>query len=343
MTRIAFVGGGTGGHLTPAIGIAEELIARGHQVEFWLSGREVEQNYVKSGFVQRSLKIDYSKLPKKLAVLVAATRVQKYRWRFKPDVVVSLGGYGGAAAIAAWPRPIICLEGNVVAGKSVRYLSRIAAATLVMFSETATEVPRAKVVGPISRLASQISCREQAAAKFGLDPSRPILLTMGGSQGAVALNQSIIDLMPQLQSSGWQLLALTGAGKSEAMAVAAHECSINSCILEHCDDVGAAYSCADLMVSRGGASTLAEVWLNEIPTFVMPYHHADRQQQLNAEQLAPGVKIFDGSCEAKQMLMSAVDSPEIRTRMRDALKKMLVTDGKGIACDSIEEIAAARQ
>ena len=57
MTRIAFVGGGTGGHLTPAIGIAEELIARGHQVEFWLSGRKVEQNYVKSKFVQRSMKL----------------------------------------------------------------------------------------------------------------------------------------------------------------------------------------------------------------------------------------------------------------------------------------------
>ncbi|MFT7516545.1 MAG: UDP-N-acetylglucosamine--N-acetylmuramyl-(pentapeptide) pyrophosphoryl-undecaprenol N-acetylglucosamine transferase [Myxococcota bacterium] len=336
--RVAFIGGGTGGHLTPAIGIAEELLARGHQVEFWLSGRKVEANYIGDEIPHRSLAIDGSRLPRPLAVVKAFGAVRRYCREFDPQVLVSLGGYGGATALASPRRPIVCLEGNVVAGKSVKLVSRFAERVLVMFEKTALELPRATVVGPISRKSIALPSREQACQKFGFDMQRPVLLTMGGSQGAASLNQHVASMLPQLHAAEWQLLCLTGASKKQAVQEAVDACGINGVVLEHCSDMGSAYACADFMLSRGGASTLAEVWTHHLPTMVMPYMHKDRQQQLNAEQLSPGVRIFDGSQASQYQLFEILANPSERAAMREALMASYTSNGQQIACDYLEEI-----
>jgi UDP-N-acetylglucosamine--N-acetylmuramyl-(pentapeptide) pyrophosphoryl-undecaprenol N-acetylglucosamine transferase len=340
--RVAFVGGGTGGHLTPAIGIAEELQCRGHQVEFWLSGRLVEQNYIADDFTHRSLGIDQSSLPRQLAMFPAAMRLRKYCGQFNPHILVSLGGYAGAAALASPRRTLVCLEGNAVVGKSVKYLSRFAEQVLVMFKETAASLPRSTVVGPISRSSTRQPSREEACLKFGLDPSRPVLLTMGGSQGAASLNGCVLKMLPEIVDAGWQLLALTGANKSAELRRAVENCGASAAVLEHCADMGAAYACADFMLSRGGASTLAEVWLNTTPTMVMPYLHKDMQQHLNAELLSPGVQLFDGSELSRKQLLHNLNDSEAREAMRSALSNKPVADGKKIACDTLEEIAARK-
>jgi len=340
--RVAFIGGGTGGHLTPAIGIAEKLIARGHQVEFWLSGRQVELNYIKDTIPHRSLGIDGSRLPRYLATLKSLPLVRSYCRAFNPDLLVSLGGYGGATALASLPRPIVCLEGNVVVGKSVRLVSKFAKRVLVMFEKTATDVPRATVIGPVSRSATVQPSREQACQQFGFNPAQPVLLTMGGSQGAVSLNSVVIEMLPELKRLGWQLLCLCGANNSQPVQQAVDGSGVNALVLEHCSEMGAAYATADFMLSRGGASTLAEVWLTQTPTMVMPYLHKDRQQQLNAEQLAPGVQIFDGSADARRQLIELLASDELREKMRMSLHHSLVGDGREIACDTLEEIVAQK-
>ncbi|MBC8369399.1 MAG: UDP-N-acetylglucosamine--N-acetylmuramyl-(pentapeptide) pyrophosphoryl-undecaprenol N-acetylglucosamine transferase [Planctomycetes bacterium] len=340
--RVAFIGGGTGGHLTPAIGIAEGMIARGHQVEFWLSGRQVELDYVNDNLPHKSLNIDNSRLPRHLAALKAFPTVRKYCQDFDPQVLVSLGGYAGATALAARRRPIVCLEGNVVVGKSVRVVSRFAKRTLVMFNETAKSLPRATIVGPISRAAVVQPSREQAYAKFKLKPDVKTLLVMGGSQGAVALNNCVLDMLPQIQKSGWQLLCLTGTGKHHALQQAVDDLGVAATILENCNDMGSAYACADLMLSRGGASTLAEVWLNQLPTLVMPYKHHDMQQQRNAEQLSPGVLLFDGSHASRTELLDIMACDQRRSDMRMALAESLVGDGTQIACDCLEEIGGRK-
>jgi UDP-N-acetylglucosamine--N-acetylmuramyl-(pentapeptide) pyrophosphoryl-undecaprenol N-acetylglucosamine transferase len=340
--RVAFVGGGTGGHLTPAIGIAEELMSRGHQVEFWLSGRQVELNYIDDSISHRSLGIDDSALPRYVAALASFPRVRKYCRDFKPDLLVSLGGYGGATALAALPRPLVCLEGNVVVGKAVRLVSHFAKRVLVMFANTAVDVPRATVVGPISRSATALPSREQACAKFDLDHQRPVLLTMGGSQGALSLNQAVIEMLPELKRLNWQLLCLCGPNKQAAVHEAVEASGVDAVVLEHCSDMGAAYAAADFMLSRGGASTLAEIWLNQTPTMVMPYMHKDRQQQLNAEQLAPGVQIFDGGEESRRRLCALLANANMREQMSQSLRESLVGDGRKIACDTLEEIVGEK-
>jgi UDP-N-acetylglucosamine--N-acetylmuramyl-(pentapeptide) pyrophosphoryl-undecaprenol N-acetylglucosamine transferase len=211
-----------------------------------------------------------------------------------------------------------------------------------MFEKTATDVPRATVIGPVSRSATVQPSREQACQQFGFNPAQPVLLTMGGSQGAVSLNAVVIEMLPELKRLGWQLLCLCGANNSQPVQQAVDGSGVNAVVLEHCSEMGAAYATADFMLSRGGASTLAEVWLTQTPTMVMPYLHKDRQQRLNAEQLAPGVQIFDGSADGRRQLIELLASDELREKMRMSLHHSLVGDGREIACDTLEEIVAQK-
>jgi UDP-N-acetylglucosamine:LPS N-acetylglucosamine transferase len=87
---------------------------------------------------------------------------------------------------------------------------------------------------------------------------------------------------------------------------------------------------------------LAEIWLNQTPTMVMPYMHKDRQQQLNAEQLAPGVQIFDGGEDSRSRLYELLANINLREKMSQSLRESLVGDGRKIACDTLEEIVGEK-
>ena len=226
-------------------------------------------------------------------------------------------------------------------GKSVKLLDRFARVTLTLFPETATSLRGGRCVGPIGRKDLQPISRELACAQFGLAPDRPVLLVLGGSQGARDLNLAVSRLAPRLQSEGVQLLAICGPGKLADLEKPCKDSGLPAKLLEHCRDMGAAYSATDLVLCRGGAATIAELWLRHLPAVVVPYpYHKDRQQERNARALEPGVLIANElDSEADKQILDLLSNPLRRRRMANFLKQIGPDDGKATAVDLLEEIA----
>ena len=181
--RFLFVGGGTGGHLTPALGLAEALEARGHQTHFLVNGRSVEELYFSEGRAHSSLAVDGSSLPRSLSLVPALWRARRLARSFHPDLVIGLGGAGSVAALAARRgKPLVLLEGNHVFGKSVRWMQPFAQRILTQYPETAEQSPKGICVGPLSRQNSASIPRDEACRQFGFSPENLVLLVTGGSR-----------------------------------------------------------------------------------------------------------------------------------------------------------------
>lgn len=342
--RFLFVGGGTGGHLTPALGLAEELERRGHRCFFLVSGRAVEEGYFADRADHASLQIDRSRLPKALAILAAMLRLRAHARSLRPHAVIVLGGASSIAAYGWRKAPHVLLEGNLCAGKAVRWMQRGAAATLTLFPATADGLRRGHCVGPIGRAAMCAPPAIEARERLGLRPAGAVLLTAGGSQGARDINDFARELLPELAAMGGQLLALTGVGKVTELQAAAAEAGVHAVVLEHCSDMGAAYAAADFAVLRGGASTMAELLLTRLPALILPYpYHKDRQQFHNAAALEPGVRCAErGDGNALCFVAEALRNPELRAQMRAALEAAAPADGAIAAATKVEEIAAGQ-
>jgi UDP-N-acetylglucosamine--N-acetylmuramyl-(pentapeptide) pyrophosphoryl-undecaprenol N-acetylglucosamine transferase len=351
--RVFLVGGGTGGHLTPALGLAEALEDAGHETFFLLGGREVEQAYVGADRRSAGLGFEPSRLPRPLALLRAMSRARRHAMHWRPQATIALGGAASAAALGVPYAPLILLEGNYVAGRSVRWMQRFAHATLTMYADTAGQVVRGRQVGPLPR--RSLATMDAAAARrsLGLHPDRPVLLTLGGSQGAADVNRAAAALLPELRARGWQLLALTGAGRVAEVLDEVEDFDDVDEVPEgvpsdlvvrgHCDAMGAAYAAADFVLSRGGASTLGELWVTRVPGMVLPYpHHKDRQQERNARALEPGLLCrprFDE--EAREQLLACLDDAARRAEMAASLAAAGPADGRAAAVAAVEEIVAS--
>lgn len=340
--RFLFVGGGTGGHLTPAIGLAEGLEAKGHETLFLLSGRDVEQSYVADGRACISLAFESSRFPRPIALLGAARRARKQAQRFRPDAVIALGGAASAASLGIPHAPLVLLEGNFVIGRSVKWMASFSALILTMFEPTAKKLKRAIAMGPVTRKVLQKQDGAAARAQFGLDPQLKTLLIMGGSQGAKDLNDLAQSLLPKLDALDWQMLAICGAGKGKELEASGYK---NLVVLEHCSEMGAAYSAADFALTRGGASTVGELWLHGLPAAVLPYPwHKDRQQEWNTRALEPGLLCLEGT-DAKlhlESILGCLESKARRKSMRESLAEQRPQDGQGIGVAQLEEIAAPK-
>lgn len=344
--RVLFVGGGTGGHLTPALGLAEALEERGHETLFLVSGRSVERDYFADGRAHASLRYDESRWPRALALPGACWRARAEARRFRPDLVVALGG-GASAASLAVRKPRVLLEGNAVAGRSVRWMQPFSRATLTLFPETARRLRSGVWVGPLTRRQLAPQPRAAARAELGLPAEGPLLLCAGGSQGARAVNQAAVALAPRLAARGGCVLLLCGPGRLPEVAAALAQWPEAFFAREHCREMGAAYSAADFALARGGASTVAELLLHALPAVILPYpHHKDRQQEKNALALAPGLRVVrEAELDARaldEIAELCLDAAR-RAPMRRHLESLrgAEADGRARAVDLLEEIERA--
>lgn len=344
--RVLFVGGGTGGHLTPALGLAEALEERGHATLFLVSGRAVERAYFADGRAHASLGYDESRWPRPLALPGAMARARREARAFRPDLVVALGGGASAAALAV-SAPRVLLEGNAIEGRSVRWMQPFARATLTMFPATAPRLRHGVCVGPLGRRLLDPMPQAQARARLGLPPAGPLLLALGGSQGARAVNLAAARVAQRIAPQGGALLLLCGAGRAADAAEAAAAWPRQVFVREHCDQMGAAYSAADFALTRGGASTVAELWLHALPAVILPYpHHKDRQQELNASALAPGLRVVrEADLDEAELdrIAAEVLDPAQRAPMQAHLaeQRRRAGDGRAQAVRILEEIARA--
>ncbi|MEM7250449.1 MAG: undecaprenyldiphospho-muramoylpentapeptide beta-N-acetylglucosaminyltransferase [Pseudomonadota bacterium] len=294
--RIMIAAGGTGGHVFPALAVAEALTAHGCRVGWLGTRRGLESRVVASaGFelfyiaaaglrgkqIGRLLTAPFMLLWALMQALVAIAR-------FRPDAVLGMGGYvAGPSGLAAWllRRPLLIHEQNAVAGMTNRVLTRFAARVMEAFPGSFKDARvQAELTGnPVRATIAQSMERHRSAPSDQLS-----LLVFGGSQGAAVLNERVPLAMAAL-SAPRPVHICHQAGRGEVGTTQAryHDVGVEANVVEFIDDMDAAYQEADLAICRSGAMTVAELAIVKLPAILVPFPFAvDDHQTHNAKQLS---------------------------------------------------------
>ncbi len=301
--KIIFAGGGTGGHLMVGLSTAEEIRSRFHEAEiiFFGTDKRFEKRCVEQrGFQFRQIRArKWEKSWKHLFPFISTLFMGVIESllamrKFNPDIVVGLGGYASAAPIIAAKLlnvHSVLLEQNLIPGKANRFLAKWVDEIYCHWQGSQKWFGRAKTIRvtgtPIRRdiLRSQ---KRNSAEKSGLDPSKRTILITGGSQGAQAINEVILKCLPKLESLSdtLQIIHCTGEYGYETAKAAYKQSKLNAFVCSFLDDMGAAFSMADLIICRAGATTIAEITAIGIPAILIPYPYAaDNHQYWNAMEL----------------------------------------------------------
>src|SRR5262245_14550287 len=299
--RILFAGGGTGGHLFPGIAVAEALVDRapGCGVSFCGTGRDWERTTVaRNGYDYQGVRAaPLVASPVGLLRALYSNGVgyrSALRWvrSVRPDVVVGLGGYASLPVCIAAIRQnstLVLLEQNVVPGRANRLLARWAAAVCTMFAESEEYFSsRASIMhtgNPVrGSIVARAAGRAYEATQF--PDAHPVLVVLGGSQGAQGVNQIVIDMLPSLAPhlADWEVIHQTGS-RDVAMVRAAYDSRRIRCtVVPFIEDIASVYSRATLAIARAGATTLAELAVSGIPSVLLPYPHATSNHQWHNAQ-----------------------------------------------------------
>jgi len=300
--RAILAGGGTGGHVIPALAIANELKkSYGAEVLFIGTARGIENRLVPAaGYPLLLVRVGALKNVSLVTRLKTAFDLPRAVWdagrmlnEFAPDVVIGVGGYAsGPAMLAAVVKhiPTLAFEPNVVPGFANRVVARFVSAAAVHFQETAKYFRHAEVTGvPVRQAFFEIAVSESNKRRG----ETPTLLVFGGSQGAHAINEAMIRCLPVLQQEapGIHIIHQTGERDyNDALAAYKHlsesAASFTFEVFKFIEDMPAAFARADLVVCRSGASTVAEIAAAGMPAVFVPFPRAaDDHQRVNAEAL----------------------------------------------------------
>ncbi|MEW6742988.1 MAG: UDP-N-acetylglucosamine--N-acetylmuramyl-(pentapeptide) pyrophosphoryl-undecaprenol N-acetylglucosamine transferase [Planctomycetota bacterium] len=342
MTRILFVGGGTGGHIRPALTICREIERRrpGTRSLFLVSGRGVETEFFAGGredvvplFPQWTSRPPPWRID---AYLAAWLRARSERRGLDPQVTVLLGGYVAALGLAGRSRrhPCVLLESNALPGSTARYLARRATLTLLQWESARARLPdpsRGIVTGiPVDPKVGQAD-RAEARKSLGLDPARHTLLVLGGSQGSLAVNRLVLEALRRLAPSfaAWQVLHLTGRAHAPSVESEGRALATPVLVLPFLERMDLAYGAADLVVSRAGGMAVAELAQAGVPSILIPYpFHKDQHQRANGRELetrGAAVVVEQGPGEEERVasaLGELVSDTAKRLRMADAARAL---------------------
>jgi UDP-N-acetylglucosamine--N-acetylmuramyl-(pentapeptide) pyrophosphoryl-undecaprenol N-acetylglucosamine transferase len=302
--KVVIAAGGTGGHLYPGIAIARALLREaGTEVLFVGTDQGIEARILpKEGLPVRFITVGKIKgmgagsvirtvvtLPRSLAQALRLLGEER------PQVVVGVGGYAsGPVALAAWimRRPLIVVEPNSYAGLTNRILGRFAKKIFVCFPGRDRQgfFPRRRKVltGPLVRTGIDAGKGDAALASWGLESGRFTVFVMGGSGGAHAINMAMRDAAQELGGmANIQILHQTGEKDVQEVAAAYRAAGVRAAVLPYIHDMAGAYAAADIVVSRAGATTVAELAVCGKRSVLIPYPFAaDNHQEHNARSLA---------------------------------------------------------
>lgn len=308
--RVVFAGGGTGGHIYPAVAIAKAVAAMRPDAEILFIGTErgMETQLVpKEGFRLETVKvIGLSRSNPLQAVrcvwqagqgLLKAAKIIR---AFRPDVAIGTGGYVSGPALLAAARqgvPTLIHEQNAFPGLTTRMLSRFATMVAVSHDEARARLQHAKeisVTGMPIRNEFYRTDRQQARAKLEIPADATVILSVGGSGGASRLNEAVVKSVPRLlQNERLLLLQVTGGRYFETVTKLKEEADLPDSLRDRWQvirfmyDMPAALAAADLVISRAGASTMEEIAAVGVPAILIPSPHVtDNHQEHNANFLA---------------------------------------------------------
>ncbi len=292
--------GGTGGHLFPGLAVAEVLRARGHEVMLFISEKEIDALGL-SGSDFKFERLPTVGLPSPFSPAILAflrrfneslSRCRSVYRKFKPHVILGMGGFTSTAPVLAGKMrgvPTFIHESNAIPGKANRLTSRMVRAVLLGFKECAPLFPkvRTEVTGTPIRKELQKIDRKVARQKLGLQEDLLTLLVMGGSQGAIGINQAMLKSLPALQESRIQVIHLSGSRDEEMVAEHYQREKIPAFVAAFHHAMEEVYSAADFAIARSGAASLAELATFSLPSILIPFPYAAEDHQTrNAEIFA---------------------------------------------------------
>ncbi|MEP6560774.1 MAG: undecaprenyldiphospho-muramoylpentapeptide beta-N-acetylglucosaminyltransferase [Nakamurella sp.] len=353
MSSVLLAGGGTAGHIEPALAVADALVAIDPRITITALGtarglettlvpdRGYELRLIPAVPLPRKPSADLLTLPTRLRSAIKATReIMSER---EVDVVVGFGGYVALPAyLAARGKvPIVIHEANATAGLANKIGARFAVA--VAAAVEGTGLRGARVVGnPVRRSLSELdrpALRAQAREFFGLDPAAPTLLVFGGSQGAQRINEAIAGAAADLAALGIGVLHAYGRRNTAPdLGAAAGSRPPAYVAVPYLDRMDLAYSAADLVLARSGAMTVAEIGAVGLPAVYVPLPHGNGEQRLNASaQVASGAAIIIEDAElTSESLVSQVGPLVIDGIMRDGMS----ASAAAIAAQHADEMVA---
>lgn len=369
--RVAIAAGGTAGHINPALALAEELAARGHQVEFFGQPKKLESTLVpQAGFPFNPIDVtgfDRSRPWTLVSALWRMRAAQKTIGRHfgseRPDVAVGFGAYIELPLINwchAQGIPCVIHEQNSVPGLANK-TSAAKVKTVCVSLPVAIDAFRGKV-GPDTQIVvtgnpvrqSVIRAdRAQGRRDLGIPEDATMLLVFGGSLGARHLNQRVAALKSKLLSRR-DLYVIHSTGKGEYDSVVqelalTQEESARWRVMPYIDRMGEALAAADLVLSRAGASSVAEIAALAVPSVLVPYPFATADHQTTnarylvdagAAVLLPDEKI--DTPEFEDDLLGLVDDPARRQAMRDAARGLAQDKAALALADQVESAAALK-
>ena len=345
--RLLLAGGGTGGHLFPALAVAETLRQQDAAAAVLFVGTErgLEARLLPAqgwelatvdmiGVAGRSLRAKLAILPRLGRSLLQARTILR---RFRPDVVLGVGGYASVPVVlaAALARvPVVLHEQNALPGLANRLLARLARTVCLSFATAAPAFGRRRT------LVTGNPVRAAIAASPEVLPAAASLLVFGGSQGARAINEALLAALPELQRQGVHcpIVHQTGVAEAETVAAGYRQAGWTQVtVTPFIEDMATAYAQASLVVCRAGATTLAELAAAGRPAILIPYPHAAADHQTaNAQAVAAvGAAIL----LPQAALTGAVLAAQIAQLLADATRLQTMAE----AARTLAQPAAAEQ
>ncbi len=359
---IAIACGGTGGHLFPGLAVAEEFKLRGCAVALMISPKDVDQQAVKSAQGMEIVTLPAVGLQNRNYFSFALSFWKSWRMArnfFKtrrPQAVLAMGGFTSAPPVFAGKKAgakTFLHESNTVPGRANRFLARFVDGAFVGFSEASArggglDTTKTTVTGTPVR--PQFHARDAGECRraLGLEADRPVILVVGGSQGASGLNNLVLSALPILAKKNWQWLHLTGAADVEKVRAAYAAQGIKAVVKPFLMEMEQALGAATACVSRSGASSLAEIAAMRLPALLVPFPAAADNHQLSNAQAFTGtgaatlLEQKNATVEqAAALITSLVEDNIVREKIQLALAQRHAPDAARQIAEAVFKLAVA--
>ena len=361
--RVIISGGGTGGHIFPAVSIANAVKAMRPDANILFVGalgRMEMQRVPAAGYEIKGLPIcgfDRKNLLKNVKVLYKIWKSQRMAKKiikdFRPQVAVGVGGYASGPTLnkaAAMGIPCLIQEQNSYAGVTNKLLAKKAEKICVAYEGMERFFPAEKIIltgNPVRQaLLDTTITREDAVRSFGLDPEKKTILLVGGSLGARTINESMLRHLDLIKDSGLQFIWQTGKYYSAEIAERLKGQDLpNLKVTDFITDMGSAYRAADLVISRAGASSISEFCLIGKPVILVPSPNvAEDHQTKNALALSTrDAAIYIKDAEAPEILLqTAIDTVNDDAKLKslsENVLKLALPDSANIIAKEVINLA----
>ena len=361
--RVIISGGGTGGHIFPAVSIADAIKALRPDAKILFVGalgRMEMQRVPAAGYEIKGLPIcgfDRKNLLKNFKVLYKIWKSQRMAKQiikdFQPQVAVGVGGYASGPTLnkaAAMGIPCLIQEQNSYAGVTNKLLAKKAEKICVAYEGMERFFPAEKIIltgNPVRQaLLDTTISREDAIKSFGLDPAKKTILLVGGSLGARTINESVLQHLDIVKSSDVQFIWQTGKYYSAAIAEQLKGEDIpNLKVTDFISDMGAAYKAADLVISRAGASSISEFCLIGKPVILVPSpnvaedHQTKNALALSTRDAAIYVKDAEAPATLLELAVKTVNDEAKLKSLSENVLKLALPDSADIIAKEVIKLA----